>query len=195
MWITEPIHCPQSGGDTYIMKLPHYAIWMNGVYFYAIWFIGVWGRETVEPWLFLMIGAHLLMCRDRGRELAVMIACGALGSSVDAILALIGVFVFDPPPELLPVPLWLIALWLGFGGTFRHSLNWFVQRPAFAIVAAAIGAPLSYLAAARMGAVDLPYGHFSTGVGLGVLWVFLMAALVFITRTLTRKSASLEHGA
>ena len=50
-------------------------------------------------------------------------------------------------------PWWIIALWVAFGASFNHSLGWIQRSPYLAGLLAAIGGPVSYLAAERVGAV------------------------------------------
>ena len=105
-----------------MLKL-RYGKWLNFALFQSIWFAAILGRESLEWVLILLLIAHLLLCSDRKTEMKVMLLCAGLGSAVDIVLTLTGVFVFDPAPSLLPIPLWLIALWLGFAATLRHSLS------------------------------------------------------------------------
>lgn len=172
------------------MTLPTYRPWMNIVIYQGIWFLAVLGRETWQPWLLLPLALHLLLCRDRGRELAVILACSTVGVLVDSSLALAGVYEFRPPAELLPIPLWLVAIWLGFTATLRHALSWFVARAPLFLAAGVVGAPLSYIAAARLGAVNLPLGYLTSGLIIAAVWIPIMLVQIGITRRLMSPAAS-----
>lgn len=160
-----------------------YPIWINIAIYQAIWFCGVLGKERLVAVVFLLLAIHVWLVKERYKELLVMILCSAAGIAADSALALSGLFVFSPAPELLPIPLWLVGIWLGFAATFRHAMAYFIARPRLAILLAAIGAPITYLAASRFGAVELPLGHWQTGILLAVLWAMLMGIFVWITQT------------
>ena len=166
-----------------VMTTLNYPNWLNLMLFQLLWFAAVLGRESLLWLLALLLVAHVLLCSDRKAELKIMLLCGGLGSAVDTALTLAGVFVFTPEPSLLPIPFWLIALWLGFAATLRHSLSYLLQRPAIAVAAAALTAPLSYFAAMRLGAVEFGFGMPLTLVLLGFLWAPMMAAFIYIGRS------------
>jgi hypothetical protein len=111
-----------------------------------------------------------------------MVVCASLGLLADIILTYMGVYEFTPSPVGIPVPIWLGVLWLGFAGTFRVGLAFFIKRPPLAVAAAAIGAPFSYLAAGQLGAVSFPYGVVKTGLVLACVWIVLMSVFVRIVQ-------------
>ncbi len=111
-----------------------------------------------------------------------MLFCTIIGIGIDSALALSGVYVFDPTPLLLPIPFWLLGIWLAFSATLRRGLRFFIARPPLALVSAAIGAPLAYLSAARLGAVDLPLGYPITALIIAAIWVPLMTLLIASSR-------------
>jgi len=97
---------------------------LNLMFFQSLWFAAVLGRESLLWLLVLLLTAHALVCTNRKTGLKVMLLCAGLGSGVDIVLTLTGIFVFSPPPTVLPIPIWLTALWLGFAATLRHSLSY-----------------------------------------------------------------------
>lgn len=169
-----------------------YGNWLNLALFQSIWFAAILGRESLAWLLVLLVMAHLLLCSDRKIELKVMLLCAGLGSAVDVVLTLTGVFVFHPAPSLLPIPIWLIILWLGFSATLRHSLSYLLKRPVIAALAAGLAAPLSYFAAMRLGAVGFGFGTSFTLVLIGILWVAMMAAFISICRINALVEANVE---
>lgn len=118
------------------------------------------------------------MCEDRRSELAIVAICAGIGISIDSALALSGMFEFSHTNFGLPIPLWLVAIWCGFASSLRHSMRPLIRKPKLAIPLIAFGAPLSYLAAERFGAVDYPNGPLPTALILGVVW--FVATYVFI---------------
>ena len=162
--------------------MPPYPTWANLVLYQTLWFIAVLGREQWAWSLPILLAVHLYLCRDRRRELLIMAVGSLVGSAVDCVLTLSGVFVFSPSPVFLPIPLWLVAIWLSFTGTLRHALAYLVARAVLFVLLAGTLAPLSYLAAAKLGAVELPYGLLDTYLILAPVWALITLALVAICR-------------
>lgn len=169
--------------------LPPYRPWMNAVLYQSIWFLCVLGREDWIGISLALLALHLVWCSQRGSELAVMLICSLIGIGFDVTLAIFDVYRFTPDPGWLPIPWWLVVLWLGFTTTLRHALSWFIDRPLLFIVAAAIGAPLSYVAAVRLGAVIFPYGSLATALVLAGVWAMLAACFIYFTRMVARREA------
>jgi len=161
---------------------------MNAILYQCVWFVGVLGREPLAPIAFALLALHLALCRERGAELALLAAAAALGVAIDSMLTLAGVFVFDPTATVLPIPAWLVAIWLAFAATLRNALRFLLSRLPLAIVAGAVGGPLSYLAAARLGAVSLPLGTWPTAAVLALVWAFTMPALIMLARAIERRA-------
>lgn len=166
-----------------------YPPWVNVALYQCVWFAAVLGRGdglVASALTLVPIVAHLVLARERARELAVVIPCAALGVAVDSALVLGGVFVFEPRPPVLPVPWWLIAIWIAFAATLRHALAPLLSRGPLFVALGTVGGPLSYLAAARLGAVELPYGPLASALVLAPAWALVCAALIVSTRRADR---------
>ncbi|MFK7853697.1 MAG: DUF2878 domain-containing protein [Granulosicoccus sp.] len=150
----------------------HYSVFANVVFYQLIWFGAVLGGQQYVVGLFALVLLHLYLSSGRREEMIVMGSCASIGIMTDSLLTYFGLFEFSHSPVV--IPLWLVVLWLGFAGTFRLALSYFMKRPPLAIAAAVVGAPLSYLAAARLGAVTYPYGYLTTAAVLAAVWFILM---------------------
>lgn len=161
----------------------YYSPLANVIVYQGIWFATVLGGQQyiVVPCLLLVL--HLYLSTGRREEMMVMGACASIGLLADVLLSLFGFYEFTAPPVVIAVPFWLVILWLGFAGTLRLALAFLIKRPLLAIVAGALGAPLSYLAAGRLGAVSFPYGLVKTALILVMVWMILMCLFVIIVRT------------
>ncbi|ASP38667.1 hypothetical protein CHH28_08235 [Bacterioplanes sanyensis] len=95
----------------------------------------------------------------------------AIGIGVDTIFMHLGWLQFDGDGLLVPV--WLMVLWLAFASTLRHSLAWLMQRTHWAVLLGFLGAPWSYFAGMKLGAVDITLTGF---VALALFWALLMLA-------------------
>ena len=157
------------------LKESNYKLLLNFFWYQTIWFAAVLGGPEFEMLITLLLGLHLLQVKDRKAELMTLALCGGMGICVDSILTWQGLFVFDPAPAMLPIPYWLMGIWFGFAGILHHSLNYIVRRPIFAIAAGAIFAPLTYFAAARLGAVTFAFPPTTSAIVIGTVWATLMA--------------------
>ncbi|MBO6504302.1 MAG: DUF2878 domain-containing protein [Kordiimonadaceae bacterium] len=156
------------------MKLPNYTKLLNFLWYQSVWFTAILGREAFEPVLFVLLGLHLFWCDNWRGELRLMLGCGLLGVLADSVLSLAGLYLFDPTPTVLPIPLWLVGLWLGFAGTLNHSMSYLVSRPWLASAASLAAAPLSYFAGERFGAVTFGLDAQAAAITIGATWAVLM---------------------
>lgn len=159
--------------------------WFNFVWYQALWLTAIAGGPPLTGALLLLLVVHLLWVDCWRSEVILMLGCALPGCAADSLLAHVGVFVFEPAPAYAPIPLWLVTIWLGFAGTLRHSLRWLSSRPALMAVLAGVGAPLTYLGAARLGAVDFPQGALITGLLVGAVWTVLAPWLCWLTQRAT----------
>ena len=57
-----------------------------------------------------------------------------------------------------------------------------MKKPVLFTVLSMVAAPLSYLAAAKLGAVEFPLGQLTTAVVVGLYWAVLTPLLIALTR-------------
>lgn len=164
------------------MKLPRYSVLYNVVLFQLLWFITVLGANQYLFGVALLLTLHLIWCANRRAELFLLLTAATAGIICDSIMTSAGVYVFAPETQSWPVPYWLIGLWLGFAATLRHSMAPLMKKPVLFTVLSIVAAPLSYLAAAKLGAVEFPLGQLTTAVVVGLYWAVLTPLLITLTR-------------
>src|SRR5262249_45045731 len=81
-------------------------------------------------------------------------------------------------------PHWIVCLWALFATTLRSSLRWLTRNLPAAAAFGAIGGPLAYAAAARLGGLDLLRLQPAL-LSLACGWAVLLPALCFLARTLS----------
>lgn len=140
----------------------------NFVAFQLCWFANVLGAANAQPWLgpvvvALWLVAHVRACVGaREVEGYVCASVGLLGYVTDSALVLTGLIAFPAFTHLGgPSPLWMIALWVGFAMTLRHSLGWLRGRYLLGAALGAIFGPLAYFAGEKLGAISLIAGNAS----------------------------------
>jgi hypothetical protein len=158
--------------------------WVNLVGFQLVWWLSIlFGNAVIIPVTFILL-LHIFFHSQPGSELKVLFFSALLGFSVDISLTLNGVFIF--PDSHFP-PLWLALLWFGFCATLQISLKYFSDRISLAFLVGGLGGSSTYLAAAKLGAVEFGYGWLSTFLILLVVWTFLYPLLIFLTRRMRRE--------
>lgn len=163
------------------MKRLRYNNIINAVWYQALWFTAILSQTTYEWTLALLLLLHLFLVPNWRTELKVMLACGLVGITADSILTQFGIYVFAPDPSLagvpLPIPFWLMAIWIGFSGTLLHSFSFFMTRPIIGTLIVASVAPFSYMAGVRFGAVGFGPEAPITMMIIGAVWLCLMPTL------------------
>ena len=170
-----------------------YPKWLNFVWFQCIWFIAILGREQTQWPLLALLLMHLAWCKDWKVEARLMLLCATVGVVLDSLFTWQGVFKFAEPTILLPIPVWLVAIWLAFAGTLRHSLDYLLEKPVLAALCAGISAPLSYLAGMRLGAVEFGLSSLTTMSLIAVAWTGAMPLLIYISNKLVSSTKALPH--
>jgi Protein of unknown function (DUF2878) len=175
---------------------------LNFVMFYLGWFACVGGAARGQLWLgpgvvaaFLLV--HLLLTSNRGQEASLILAAGLFGFVSDTLQASAGLYAFtntSAVPWLCPP--WMVALWMLFGSTLNASMGWMAGRFRVAAALGAVFGPLSYLAGARLGAIELHANTPASLAAIAVAWAAAMPALLWLRDVLTptaRVTAQVAH--
>lgn len=173
---------------------------MNVLGFQGAWLVGIVGAAGGRPWLgpvaaCVAAAAHLAIAAAPTRELAALVAIASLGTAWDVVPAALGIIDYRGGGTLTGLPWWMPGLWLGFATTLNVSLRWLRGRLILAAVLGAIGGPLSFAAAARLGAVSFD----DTAIALviqGAGWAVLLPVASAIAARLdgvTGESAEAAH--
>ncbi len=122
------------------------------------------------------VGLHLALVREEAAaELRLVVRSMVIGVVLDSLLAWWGAVSYEGGPLVGLSPLWLVAIWAGFGATLRHSQSLFVRSRWHAIATGAAGGPMAYLGGSKLGALSV---HGTMGyVAVGALWLVAMLAL------------------
>ncbi|MCY4285518.1 MAG: DUF2878 domain-containing protein [Thiotrichales bacterium] len=175
------------------------AVWRTGANFagfQAVWFACIIGAGQGYPmlgpfaaalWLTLHLVSFVGADQDfRGRtanraaELKLLAAAAMLGYGCDSVLVLGGALAFpDHAGPAAPTTPWMIALWMAFAATLRHSLDWARRRYALGAAAGAIFGPIAYTAGEALGGVALaapPRGWLAVAAA----WALAMPLLLWL---------------
>jgi hypothetical protein len=158
------------------------SLW-NFAMFQAGWFACVLGAAERQWWIgplctVAILAVHLRIAKDRPGEWRFLLATLPLGFVVDNLQVALGAI--ESRSTLAPAlaPLWLLPLWPLFGSVFGESMRWMLGRPWLGAAFGAIGAPLSYLAGAKTGALRVDDDPWRFAVVVGLLWAGAMPLLL-----------------
>lgn len=129
---------------------------VNGVLFQVAWFACVLGGagDTLlwgVPVLLAMLGQSMVGT-SAGRDLLFASVAAVIGFLVDTLWIRTGVLDYNGAAV---APVWIVLLWAAVGLSLNHCLSYFKTRPWLGGALAGGGAPFSYLAGERFGAVTI----------------------------------------
>ncbi len=151
----------------------------NALLFQAGWFACVLGSNSY--WLLIAVGAlliHFLWVSSWAAEGRLVLMVTLVGTVLDSVLMMLGVFDFGTGGYL--IPLWLILLWAILGTTLNHCLAWTATPVWRAAVLGAIGGPMSYYAGSQLAQVHLPLGFWPSMTLLALIWAAVFPLLQWL---------------
>ncbi|MDT8438743.1 MAG: DUF2878 domain-containing protein [Wenzhouxiangellaceae bacterium] len=169
--------------------------WINQGFFQLAWPACVVGAAFGQLWpsvllVTLFAGWQFSGGRahaDDARTALWFLACGLVLDTLWQQLGIVSYALAWPLEGF--APLWLMLLWLALAMTVHHSLAVFQQRWWLFTVAASIGSPLSYLAAARLGAVEWTAPSWLVVLCIGPVWALLVGLLFRQAGRMTSRTA------
>lgn len=168
--------------------------------FQAAWFACVLGAAHGQAlWgvaaIVLVVLVNLVLSDRRAEALTLTALAVLIGLAWDTWMLRQG-WVRYAAPGPLPqwAPGWILALWALFATLLTGPLSWLHGRPLVAAALGAVGGPMSYLAAVRLGAgqfPDVPLAMAVLAVGWGVMTPMLTEAarLLGSRRSAQRRSS------
>jgi hypothetical protein len=153
------------------------------------WFACVLGAAHGMPWIALaaavpVLAWHLARANHPAREATLLAGIAAVGALFETLLVQAGWVRYDAGVLVAGwAPYWMVVLWAVFATTFNVSLRGMRDRPALAALLAAVAAPASYFAGARLGALEfVAAGAALTAIAVG--WAVLTPLMLRVARRL-----------
>lgn len=165
----------------------HLRWWVNFAAMQAGWFACVLaaahgGVRLAPIAALLVIALHLALSHERRGELQVAAVTLLIGAAWESIVISTGWLHYNDDGAI--VPWWIFAMWPMFSTTLNISMRFLHGRPWLAVALGAIGAPLSYAAGARLGALTLP--HRTAALVLqGAGWALILPTLMWLSLRLS----------
>ncbi|MBU2977005.1 DUF2878 domain-containing protein [Alteromonas sp. C1M14] len=165
---------------------------VNFVWFQTIWFCAiVFENQFLWLMLFLIVG-YIAVLPCRLQSVIFGVAIGLYGVLVDGTLAALGFYQFSAEVSAL-IPLWLVVLWVAFGYMLRISLTYLRDRYLLAAFLGAVSGPLSYFAAAKLGAVTFLFPTAMTLVVIAFIWAFTVPLWLYIDVWQQKRFAPIQY--
>ena len=153
---------------------------VNVLAYQAVWFAAIqWGNPGAAAGC-LIIVILLATSECRGDDLKMIGFLMFLGLLVDGTMQQIGFFTFTNPG--VPIPFWLLVIWLGLAMTINHSLSWLKDKLLLASLFGGIGGPAAYWAGVQLGAASFNWTLPSSLLLLAVVWALLFPAIMLYSK-------------
>lgn len=156
---------------------------INFVLFQIGWFACVLGATKQLPWLGVVVVIaivtwHLTQAKQAKKELQLLLIALIIGGSFDQMMLHLQLVSYQSHGWLDSlVPVWILALWAVFVTVLNVSLRWMRGRWLVAVLFGAIGGPLAYIGAEKLGAVTLsnpPASYIALSLGWALLTPLLL---------------------
>ena len=181
---------------------PRWHLWLNVALFQAGWFACVLSASRGQAWLGAVaavvavsaLAIHGALARRAIAEFKLVALISMLGTLADSLLLATGWIAYSSGVLLNGVaPYWIAALWALFATTLNVSMRWLRGRVGLAMALGAVGGPLSYWGAARLGAVQF-VEPLPLVIALALIWAAAMPACIALAQKLDGVSTH-EDGA
>jgi len=170
-----------------MMEPRRLSIIVNAILFQITWFACVIGStyNLILPGALACMALFIWQWSPKRRHPTdglLVITSIILGLSVDSLWLQLELFSFTYQWPIEGVaPAWIIILWIGFALTINHSLGWLKMHPLLPALMGLIGGPLSYLAGAKLGAMNYQADHLLICASLGIVWAIALTLLYLIS--------------
>jgi len=126
----------------------------------------------------VIVGFHIWQADVPFQELVLIAITTAIGTIWDSALMIMNVIQYPYGVIVTGVaPAWIMAVWALFATAFNTSLTFFKRRYIYVSLFGAIGAPLSFLAGMRLGALQFP-NQTKALIVIGIGWAIMMPILM-----------------
>lgn len=165
----------------------------NFLAFEAAWLAAVKGGASGWQWIGSLpaagvVAIHLFINRAQMRTESLLILCVTVfGVLLETGFMGAGLIRYagTAPGDVLP-PIWIAALWFGFGTLPNASLAWLRGRWYLQALLGAVSGPLTYWAGVKLGAATLPEdGAGAALFAIGAAWTLALPAIFMLAEALT----------
>lgn len=136
----------------------------------------------------LAIAVNLLASDDRWSLMAISLLLGSYGAITESIWAYNLIISYSSPGPLQQfAPIWIVALWMAFGGIIHPAFSILIGRPITAALLGATMAPGSYWAASQIGALELSEPNAIALLAIAVQWGLALPTAIYAREVVSRE--------
>lgn len=172
----------------YPLSLKQYKLF-NIVSFKLLWFLLVVFQDKAAVPAIVILILLSLWHPNKDEAWKSLFVIASIGIGIDSALSLSGIFNFENQFAWLPIPLWLVLLWLAFAMTLPYGFA-FISKYAIP-TQATIGAlaSFSYLFGRNLDAVSYGYSSIATQSLLMVMWGISIPLYFILVKRRVMKNA------
>lgn len=165
---------------------------LNVVLLQLGWFACVLGAARGNLWLgpvvvAAIVSVHVSIAPSSGREALLIVAVGLIGAVCDSILTQLGFLKFDAGTAAwMPLPIWMIALWLNFATGLNVAFRLLAGRWGLAAILGCVGGVGAYFSGVKLGALTFHPDTWPSLLAIGVEWAVVTPVLVALAALLRK---------
>ena len=168
---------------------------VNFALFQLGWFVCLQGGDAYAIGFTLVaLVIHGAWVMRESLEWLTIAAVTVAGVTWDWLLGAGHVLLWPSDISPLPIPLWLICLWVLFATTLHHSLAWLQGKRWLASVLGAFAGPAAYFAGSHLTEVSInPPLMFSLLI-IGIGWALILPLGISLATALSEPGAWIKLG-
>lgn len=142
------------------------------------WIVLIYNHNFLSGLIGLVLtGVNYWLTRSSAKEVMLGLGVSFFGILNDFIIVKLGILNFSHA-TILPIPLWLISVWLLFVSTFSSSLLWLKRVNIFFLaLLGGLGGAFSYCAGEKLNAIFYHYSGLPQFIFHGLNWFLLFPFL------------------
>ena len=159
------------------MEKNKFFLLFNGISLYIYWWTTFWGvannKFLIGPILAIIYFiVHFFIIKNKLKEFKYMLFCLVFGFTLESSLYFSGLMTYKGmfTNKFLPVPFWILILWIGYSLTVFHSFKWIYKRYFVSFIMGGLIAPLMYVSANKIKIINFNYDVMETYFILMPLW-------------------------
>lgn len=163
--------------------------WLKKVCNLLLVFLGVWvtfygavqGRFVLSVAVVsLLLVVHIIAVRDSLIECCTIIMVGIVGSGIEIVNVLTGVYEYIPSADQFALlPTWIIMVWFLLGASIRHFFRSLSKHITVTSFSGAAIVSMIYYIAVKMGAIELTSSNPWLIISPIVLWSVIFPVLTY----------------
>ncbi len=167
---------------------------LNIILLNMLWLSCVLGAANGMLWpgffvLIMLLAINVYKKSLNKIDLKIVLISVVAGLIIDGLLHSQGIVNYEHKVlnlAYLP-PVWIMLLWVGFGATVRTGMRWLLNHPKTGAIIMLVGAPLSYVSAAKLGAAQIPVLWLAMTF-IGLSWLLYFSSIVYFIQQKERRS-------